>query len=56
MSRSAGYDSNNGGNSDDNDGSAAAAAADDSSDYGGDVNASVIYQNDDIRKNPSIFL
>ena len=54
MSRSAHYDNNNGGDADDNDGSA--AAANDSSDYGGDVNASVIYQNDDIRKNPSSFL
>ena len=55
MSRSAGYDNNNGGGADDNDGSAA-AADDDSSDYGGDVNASVISLNDDFRKNPSSFL
>ena len=55
MSRSVGYDNNNGGSADDNDGSAA-TADDDSSDYGGDVNASVIYQNDDFRKNPSSFL
>ena len=50
MSRCAGYDNNHGGNSDDNDGSAAAADDDDSNDYGGDVNASIIYQNEDIRR------